>query len=220
LRIVCLSTVLALAATCAGAAAQPTVEAGVGLYSKYIWRGFDLVDEPVVQPSLTVTEGSLSLGLWANYDIGDELTELDYTVAHALPVGAYEGVVGYTYYTFPNVDEGGKSQEVFAGVRRPGRVPVSLTAYHDWDEGDGLYVELATEIALPARTGGGSVAAALGYNDHQWRDGSGLSHALLSYTQSTSVGAVSVCPTVAYSVALDDEFENYFYYGFAGGYAF
>ena len=89
-----------------------------------------MVDGPVLQPEGSLSYQGFSGIIWANYDAdeGDEWTELDYTLDYSTSLGrlssdlkALNVSVGYTYCTFPNLDEGDESHEVYlaAGLDVP-----------------------------------------------------------------------------------------------------
>jgi hypothetical protein len=208
----CLLTVVLAGAP---ARSSPSVEVGLDVLSKYVWRGFTLTDDWVAQPTVTLSNDNLAFNIWASYDLGDELTELDYTLSHSFEAGDLELEAGFIYYTFPNVEEGeDTSQELYVSMTRPGQLPLNFVAYYDYDAGDGLYLELGTKVPVSREREQGTVSAALGYNRHQWRESTGFSHALVSYTHDLPLGAATISPLLAFSAALDgDDFDNEFYGG-------
>lgn len=213
---------------CAAGAAEngpPKIGGSLGAVfnSKYIWRGQNLVDGPVLQP-----EGSLSYQgwtgtVWANYDAdeGDEWTELDYTLDYTTSLGVLASSleilsvsVGYTYYTFPNLDADDDSHEVYAGLSLDTLLSPSLTVYYDFEQGDGMYYEAAIahsfSLGAPVLSLGGSV----GYNDGQWGYESSFSAAGLSVGLDVPVTkALTWNATAAVSLALDSQYEDEFYGG-------
>lgn len=194
-------------------------DASISVFSKYIWRGFNLCDNTVIQPSLTVSGEKLALNIWSSFDSGDDnrCAELDYTLSHPFKLGTTEAEASYAYYTFPNVEEGSDtSQEVLLNLSWPTKIPLSFISSYDFDEGDGLYFELGTEIPISAKTGEGALALALGYNSHQWREDTGFSHALVTYTHTFEVGKATISPMLGYSAALADDFDNEFFWGVTG----
>jgi hypothetical protein len=219
LRVVAVTALVILTATAAHA--DPTVTAGADIYSSYIWRGFELCDDPVVQPSVTLAGEALSFNVWGSFDAGDRgrCTELDYTLAHPFRAGDLEASVGFIYYTFPNLTEGRSTQEVFATLTRPGRVPVTLAGYYDYRLGDGLYAELGAAVPVRVAGGDGSLALALGYNEHQWREGSGLSHLQAKLSRPIGAGRVTVSPVVGYSLGLSHDFSDHLFVGVSAGMA-
>jgi hypothetical protein len=102
--------------------AQRTVGADMGLYSSYVWRGLSLTNRPVAQPDLYLTlpsgKASVTLGAWANVDLGRyddtngeisesgalsalNLAEVDPWAEVSFPAGAKTtvtaGAIGYIY---------------------------------------------------------------------------------------------------------------------------
>ena len=217
MRVVFTLALLSVLVSAAGAPASPApeVDLGLDLYSKYVWRGFSLGDDPVVQPSASVTVGSTSLSAWASYDTGDgdEWTELDYTIEHAFDAGDHDLTAGLTYYTFPNLEDGNTCQDVFLSCTGQQPFPFTLGAYYNYDPDHGMYFELSTERAH----GDGAFSLALGYNKHYLRADSGFSHALVSYSCAIPAGGFTVSPLLALSVALADGFDTEPYFGVSVG---
>ena len=140
---------------------------GVAFNSKYLWRGQNLVDGAVVQPEGSLSYGGFSGTVWANYDAddGEEWTELDYTLDYTTSLGILDSgldlvalSVGYTYYTFPNLEGGDFSQEVYLAAALDAVLSPSLAVYYDFEEGDGMYYELGIghSIGLGEAAGHGS----------------------------------------------------------------
>ena len=211
--------------------APAKVEGSVGTVfnSKYIWRGQNLLDGPVLQPQGCLTYAGWTGTVWANYDLdkGDEWTEIDYTLDYTTSLGIVSSSleilsasVGYTYYTFPPLRHHPElgvhddSHEVYAGLSLDALLSPSLIAYYDFGQGDGMYYEAAIahsfSLGAPVLSLGGSV----GYNDGQWGYDSSLSAALLSVgldvpvTKGLTWGA-----SAAVSVALDSQYDNEVFFG-------
>lgn len=122
----------------------PDISLSTTFSTKYIWRGWNLGDQPVMQFDSSLSKWGLTLDVWGNYSCNNnkdrddgryqEITELDYTVDYTFNVGKMKEMYnmeknelvdklsfsfGYIYYTFPNVDWGNKyfsSQEIYTGV--------------------------------------------------------------------------------------------------------
>ena len=83
-------------------ASPPELE--LSLYSRYIWRGFDLnpQNRRVLQPSLTIPIGGngLAVNLWGSFSFADrDLDELDLTLSWRFQVGnRYHVTVGAVQY--------------------------------------------------------------------------------------------------------------------------
>ena len=147
---------------CVLAAAGGSVAADASLdlpvNSAYVWRGQVYNDEPVFEPSLTVsTKNGLSFNTWANFDLTDnlgkdsekEFNEVDLTVSYDVPVEVLDLTVGAVEYTYPHQtvqDDDGSARatpgtrEVFVTVGKES-MPFSPSAsvYYDCDEVNGFY---------------------------------------------------------------------------------
>jgi hypothetical protein len=113
-----ISVVVGVALLASGAAAEPEVGVDVGLATQYVWRGVTIVNRPVLQPGVWVSDSfddvSVTLSLWSNVEIGKydarsalseaggarafDLTELDPTLEVAYPLGEAEVAVGVGGY--------------------------------------------------------------------------------------------------------------------------
>lgn len=121
--------------------------------SKYVWRGMLLVDDPVMQPSVTVGVGNFSVNVWGDYnftDINDkqhEWDEIDITLDYTIPIADFSIPVGLINYTFP--DGGADTTELYLGVAYNWIVTPSVTAYYDIDQvAGGFYIKGALDYSL------------------------------------------------------------------------
>jgi opacity protein-like surface antigen len=104
-------------ALAAGVVNAADVSATADFASAYVFRGVTLNDGLVFQPGAKISGfpipqeyGSIAVGTWANYDIGDyggalkknEFSEIDYYVTYTLPVKVVDLSATYTEYTYPN----------------------------------------------------------------------------------------------------------------------
>jgi hypothetical protein len=141
----------------------PEISISQSFMTKYIWRGWNLGDEPVMQNDITVSWHGLEFNFWTNYSLNNdkskdsgryqEFTEIDYTISYGFNAGEAAEFFsvdipeifqplsisgGYTYYTFPNVDWKDKffdTHEVFLGVSYDTFLSPEFTWY--WDVGRG-----------------------------------------------------------------------------------
>ena len=232
---VCLSVSVILAAGIPVAVAEEAADSpsapparvqgslGLTFNSRYIWRGQNLVDGPVLQPEGSVSYRGFSGIVWADYDAdeGDEWTELDYTLDYSASLGSVSSdlealsiSLGYTYYMFPNLDEGDDSHEVYLALGLDVLLSPSLAVYYDFAEGDGVYYEFGLErgfsLGKPTLTLGGSV----GYNDGQWGYNSSFATGVLSVALETPL-----TPSLAWNVSavgslgLDRQYADEFFAG-------
>lgn len=138
----------------AGDAVSTTVSAD--WVTHYVWRGMLLTDEPVVQPSLTLSACGFSLNAWGSVDVTDvnedngealHLQEVDYTASYTLaPVEGLDLSGGLISYTFSGLDS---TAELFASAALSS-VPLSpsLSVYYDIDEADSVYANAGLKHAF------------------------------------------------------------------------
>ena len=132
-------------------------------YSKYIWRGQNLNDESVLQPSVFLSKYGFTASFWANQDLTNELdnggniTEIDYTLDYTTAISGIDGInwsAGVIHYTFPHTGFD-STTEVYAGAslsctckgEDKGHCLAclfapSFKAYRDVDEIKGTYYQL------------------------------------------------------------------------------
>lgn len=121
---------VSLEATCAG---------------RYIWRGMPINEEPVIQPSMDISDSGFSLNVWGSIDTTDwgereggyedqtgNLAEIDSTASYGNSLGPVSFSVGFITYTFPNIQLD-STLEAFAGLSLDVPLSPSVTSY--WDEG-------------------------------------------------------------------------------------
>ncbi|MBD3295781.1 MAG: hypothetical protein GF392_00245 [Candidatus Omnitrophica bacterium] len=143
---------------------MPTFAHSETFSTKYIWRGWNLGDEPVWQTDSSLSWYGLTLDLWTNYTLNDEkgrdvgyqeFTEIDYTVDYSFNLGEMSDMLGidspdlldplgfslgYIYYTFPNVDWDDKyfdTHELYFGVSYDTFLQPYFIWYWDVDSGKG-----------------------------------------------------------------------------------
>ena len=58
-----------------------------------------------------------------------------------------------------------------------------------------------------------ALALALGYNRHQWREETGLSHLQVSLSYPIALGKLTVSPVVVCSLALADDLDSHTIFG-------
>lgn len=130
-----------------------TIDAGMDLSTQYNWRGIPLVDDPVAQPSFTINYEGFSLGWWANYDLtnGDvdneyrdnDFSEHDITLSYTYEYDLLSVTGGVIYYYFPHLGGGDAADtaEVFLGATYDVFLSPTFTAYYDFDNVEGFYLD-------------------------------------------------------------------------------
>ena len=171
LRNLTLAGVTALTAAAGVARAEDakvTGEFDLPVLSAYVWRGQSLNDQPVAQPSLTVSKYGFSLNTWANYNFSQaynshgndnkqDFSELDLTASYATQVGSTNCPIalggGIIQYVFPNQTQMlstnglGHAQpgtrEVYLSVGLPSVILApTLQVNYDFDAANGFYANL------------------------------------------------------------------------------
>jgi len=121
--------------------AKPSASADIGIFSQYIWRGYELSkDSIVIQPSATVSYQDFSFNLWGNLDTdlytdpnGEaQFDETDMTLSYDKSFGMVSlGVslgAGYIYYGLDGVDD---SQEIYLSLGLDTLLSPTLTVYRE-----------------------------------------------------------------------------------------
>lgn len=70
--------------------------AGADVYSNYVWRGSKLGTGPAIQPSVKLTAGGLTLGVWGSFDAAGYM-EADPYISYSFPFGLSLGITDYYY---------------------------------------------------------------------------------------------------------------------------
>jgi len=135
---------------------DPSGDVTVGLYSKYVWRGFELSkDSMVIQPSVTIGYQGLGFNLWGNLDTdqamelydedGANWNETDMTISYDGSYGMFGYGVGYIYYALDGADD---TQEVYVSFSVDVPASPTLTVYRDMDAAPGWYISLEVSHAI------------------------------------------------------------------------
>ena len=208
--------------------AQDEVSVGVtaDFFSKYVWRGQNLVDGAVFEPGVSVGYMGLTGSIWGNLDLTDKndnsgkFTEVDYAIDYSGTFPGYEKLgysVGAIYYDFPNSDASGTT-ELYAGLSLDVPASPAVTVYRDIDECDGMYISLSAGHSIEQISEevpvGVDLSASLGwgnktYNTFYWgTNGSELNDLVLSAGFPFEVAGVSVTPQVSFISLLGSDIKN------------
>ena len=203
---------------------KPTAGVDVGVFSQYIWRGFELSrDSLVIQPSVTLGYKGFSLNVWGNLDTHNDLTgdsdynETDITLSYAKTIGMFNLTGGYIYYAVEGVSP--QSQEVFGSVGLNTFLKPTITIYREiaiapaWYVNVGVShsVELANKITLDLAASAGyyysdSNSMTEAYSASKYR---ALHNGLMSVGFTIPFGEYfSVKPMLAYSFPLSSEADD------------
>jgi len=156
-------------------------------FTKYVWRGQNISDDSVLQPSIYVAKSGITGTVWGNMDLtgvndrNGEFSELDYTLDYTAKVPTMTDIyisAGAIYYRFP----GGSSKpttEVYGGIRFTGcPLTPALKIFRDIDQVDGAYIQtsIGHTIEKIGQFGDGcycgvQVGAAIGYGNSAYNAG-------------------------------------------------
>ena len=123
-------------------------------FSKYIWRGQNVDDKSVLQPTLSARAYGFTGSIWGNIDLTDrsqtapdnawEFSEFDYTLDYTATVPGADWLnfsVGAIYYRFPNTVFA-PTTEIYGGLSLNGApLSPSFKWYRDVAEIKGSYFQ-------------------------------------------------------------------------------
>ena len=168
-----------LAAHAPRAHAQTEIGAQLDLFSSYVWRGLSLTNKPVAQPDVWVSfpagNASITLGSWANIDLGqyddpdDDISEsgglsafnlAEYNPYAEVAFGTGKTTLtgGVVAYIYPNdltaTSNGGLNSdlntwEAYGKVGFDVPLAPEFSVYYDFDKIKGFYFEGAVSHSLP-----------------------------------------------------------------------
>jgi hypothetical protein len=174
------SLLFALALTAAANAqdAPVTVTVDSSVFNKYVWRGINLVDGPVWQPSVTAASGAWSLNLWGNLELDDtntyapgsgrgKFTEIDTTLAYSASNGDWSWSAGVIDYQFPNTGFV-RTKEAFVTATHSSEWSPTFRVFKDFDAADGFYAQIGAKQAWSTGDGELGLSATVGYGDDKY----------------------------------------------------
>ena len=128
-----------------------SISVSVDVLSDYMWRGTICNDNPVWQPSVSLSYdagdfGSVSASVWSSFDLTHKrgtatetrrscgLQEIDYTLSYAVELAGIGLEVGHIWYVFPN-GNGHSDQDLYASISYDNPfVTPSATAYWNYSD--------------------------------------------------------------------------------------
>lgn len=201
-----------------------SMSGAIDFNSKYIWRGIRLDNDPVLQPSFTVSAYGFSANVWGSYDLaGDDnlsSNETDTTLSYSYtfedlsigPIALSPITVtgGNIYYDFPGTNT--YTSEVFAGITYGCFLSPTVTYYYDYiDEskggGDGNYVALALSHSIPLVKDYGTtldLSGHVGFNSGDYINGEGGDYLLKAGFTIPLTENLKLIPSFNYSIPFGD----------------
>ncbi|MFA5157376.1 MAG: TorF family putative porin [Candidatus Omnitrophota bacterium] len=195
------------------------VSGDASVYSQYIWRGFVLDRDAVIQPSIYVSTpstkfGKLKVGVWSNQDLqnSDNLKseEFDYIIDYTYDFDYLSVSLGHTYYDF--VETSTFSKEFYIGLSLPKLfLSPSVYFYRDYGStenggGSGNYTVINGFYSLPIKNTPLSLdfSGHVGFNHNQFIDGDGGDVGLKVGLTMPLTKNLSFTPNVNYSIPFGD----------------
>lgn len=173
-RLIALLTVFCCLLASNALALEVTGSASLGVFDKYLWRGFDLSDSTAVtQGAAELSAGGFTFGVWGNAQLQDdagfdagEVNEVDLTIGYSFDVTELFSVgIGNITYVLKNPPD---TNEAYLGVTANTVLAPTVTVYYDWDEAEenGLFYTAAVSHAFePCSHATVSLGALVSYND-------------------------------------------------------
>lgn len=214
------------------------VSSSLDFYSQYIWRGFVLDRDPVIQPGFTLKGYGFTFSCWSSWDVDNsdslDSDEIDYTIDYTQELGNINFSLGHTYYDFEGTNT--YSKEFYLGVGFP-KIILSprLTYYHDYGEedkgggrGDYLVLEFSHSFLLEKEIGiSFDLSAHVGYNHELFIQGDGGDFLIQAGFTIPLRKNLTFSPAVNYTIPFaalrdssDGNQKNRFYGGFSLAYSF
>ena len=212
---------------------KPEASADVSVFSKYVWRGFELSDDSiVVQPALSVGYKGFTLGLWGNLDTDfDDMdptvpdssnwNETDLTLGYSKSFGPVALGVGYIYYALDAADD---CEELYVSASLDVPLSPTLTVYREIAGLQGWYVNLGISHSVELPRGMSlDLSGSLGYyysSDDAFVEVDSLLNPTTKKYQNFHDGLISasltiplgkyftVTPMVAYAFPLSSEADD------------
>lgn len=121
-------------------------DAYVGVFDKYLWRGFDLSDgRPVMQGGADLSAGNFTLSYWTNWQLkssndiaSGEANETDIIIDYSRDLGEMLSFsVGNIWYALDGIED---TNELYLSATVNTLFSPTFAIYYDWDacEEDGL----------------------------------------------------------------------------------
>lgn len=189
--------------------------ATLDVYDKYLWRGFTLDTDPVIQPGISIGGYGFTLSSWSSFDVSnsDALTsdETDIIIDYTYAFESVSVSVGHTTYNFPG--SGLRSKEWYCGVSLPDVLfSPKMTVYDDYGKeenggGDGQYVNLGVSYSIPVISAPEislDLAAAVGLNHELFIAGDGGDYLLSAGLRIPLTKNAVFVPKIGYAAPFGD----------------
>jgi hypothetical protein len=154
------------------------LSARVDTSTKYMYRGIQIENNAVLQPSLSVLAGPVVVGGFANYNLDlNQYDEVDAFGSLSFGLGRFAATVGAQGYFLDGIDD---MADVNMSLIHTDVKGFTLTGAYNFLNWKGLYAELNYGYLVPMHSFSLAPTMGVGYNKDYMRVGSGLSHVYLS----------------------------------------
>ncbi|WP_435548489.1 TorF family putative porin [Desulfobacterium sp. N47] len=138
-----------------------TGSASVGVFNRYIFRGYELsARSAVIQPTLTASYNGFNASMWGNIDTDEHPTqsfvpdrpgeksfnETDLTLCYKYDIDKLSLTGGYIYY---NTKYANETEEFFISTTYNTLLSPTLAIYQDINEYTGTYINLSVSQSVP-----------------------------------------------------------------------
>jgi hypothetical protein len=144
------------------------ISADVPYFNKYVWRGVNLINDPVIQPSINLEFKGWNLNFWGNYDINNskQFDEYDVTLTYTGELAQGSWTAGYIDYAFPH--SGIKhTRELYGNFTFNQDYSPYVELNLDTDEVDGFYARVGAQKAINTAAGEIELHGWFGYGSNK-----------------------------------------------------
>ena len=184
-----LLTVTTLSTPVLAEESQIEVSLDLPVVSAYVWRGMEINDDWVLQPSLTLAYQGFSFNLWGNMDLTDfgedyctytsdcdsragQFTEIDLTIAYNHSFDTFSLGIGLIDYLYPNWDNSSDTQEIYISGSFDVLLQPSLTVSYDFNALDAFYANFGIGHSFAFTDSLGlDLSSSIGYGDSDYNSG-------------------------------------------------
>jgi hypothetical protein len=136
-----------------GSAKESGVDIGVtaDLFSKYIWRGQNIVDDWVLQPGASVGYKGFTGSVWSNMDVTGEVVdegkfnEVDFSLDYSNKIPGVDKLgysLGVIHYDFVHTSFHA-TNELYGGLTASVPLSPGVRWYYDFDQIRGSYIQFS-----------------------------------------------------------------------------
>ena len=214
-----------------------SLETSVGVFSDYMFRGFNLYDGISLQPSVAVAYtlgeyGTLSASNWMHFSAeGDRkaeaFTEMDPEIRYSMDFDGFSVSVGHVWYVYPDGDDDiNDTAEVLAEIELDTLLSPTFSVWHDYRDFDSQYYALgfSHEFLIEELGEGFNVTpyATFGFasNAEDVYADNGLVTISEGVSSTMKLGVIDVTVSLNYTHKVDDETDNEFWSGIEFVHAF